>query len=107
MPYKRNKLSLMIGLLLALVGLYLPAPAFSQEESAVQDLIINGGFEGGFQAADGGDQHADQRIGQQHGVAVCAGHLFGHALCGYDCAENDDGHAAQSTLLSQHLRPLR
>ena len=49
MPYKRNKLSLMISLLLALVVLYGPAPAFSQEESAVQDLIINGGFEGGFQ----------------------------------------------------------
>lgn len=36
--------------LLLIVGLfYMPSPAFSQDDAAIQNLVINGGFEEGFQ----------------------------------------------------------
>lgn len=49
MHYQRNKLGLVMSVILALAVLYWPAPAFSQQDGSIQDLIINGGFEGGFQ----------------------------------------------------------
>src|SRR5262245_14646333 len=46
---KKNKLGLVLSFVLALVVFYRPAPAFSQGDTSIQDLIVNGGFEGGFQ----------------------------------------------------------
>ena len=50
---KANSLRLAIVGTIAVILLliYLPAPAYSQqgEASRIQDLIVNGGFEGGFQ----------------------------------------------------------
>lgn len=45
------KLAVAVSIIIILLLIYLPAPAFSQRTNppGVQDLIVNGGFEGGFQ----------------------------------------------------------
>jgi len=57
--------------LLLIVGLlYLPSPAYSQDEGNLQNLILNGGFEEGFQ--------------EEHGVAYgWGGFSNGNALVGW------------------------
>jgi hypothetical protein len=48
---RRLKLAIAVTIMIILLLIYLPNPAFSQEGAppTVQNLIVNGGFEGGFQ----------------------------------------------------------
>lgn len=48
---RRLKLAIAVTIMIIVLLIYLPNPAFSQEGAppSVQNLIVNGGFEGGFQ----------------------------------------------------------